>query len=154
MIRLTKILKLYPVFLKQINVRNMSAKSNTFPYLFESKELVEKLKYSKKKDLILSSEKLYIDNIHNLITPKNFKCMDDINLFTNTVILATKFGQSLDTIEKSFCESFIIYMDNHVRDMTADEAISTLVALNLLNVPLCHPVNQNLCIRIANLLKG
>lgn len=149
MIRFTKTLKLYPVFLKQINFRNMSAKSNTFPYLFESKELVEKLKYSRKKDLLLS-----IDNINNSITPKKFKCMDDINLFTNTVILATKFGQSFDAIEKTFCESFIIYMNNHVRDMTADEAISTLVALNLLNVPLCHPVNQNLCIKIANLLKG
>lgn len=125
--------------------------SNEFPYLYERNELIEKTTYS--------PNQLCINNSKNFLDLENIKSIDDIHFFVHNVIKAAKFGQN---VPKMLCygasaipfERFLNYLGSHTEDMSADDVVSTLIALNLLEVPLYHPVNQKLSIRIAHLLKG
>lgn len=126
--------------------------SNEFPYLYERNELIEKTTYS--------PDQLCINNSKSFLNLGTIKSIDDIHFFVHNVIKSAKFGQN---VPKMICygasansfESFLNYLGSHTyEDMSADDVVSTLIALNLLEVPLYHPVNQKLSIRIAHLLKG
>lgn len=130
--------------------------SNSFPYLYELDDFFNKAEYSDDKYLKFSSDQFCID-LMNVI--ENIESIEDIQFVLRTIILAAKFGNKTDAtlgerIQETSLKRIQDRLSPHVEKMGADEVVSTLVALQILNVPLHHQVSQKILIRITHLLKG
>lgn len=104
-------------------------------YLLDLKECIEIPKYSNQEQFshdIKSNDKA---QTFNALMHKAY---------------AVASGQNMDT----YPDNRIDRLDTYINEMMANELVSSLIALNLLNVPLYHPVNQKLSIRISHLLEG
>ncbi|XP_055311762.1 uncharacterized protein LOC129574190 isoform X2 [Sitodiplosis mosellana] len=71
----------------------------------------------------------------------------------SSVILAKKCGRLGNPTEDNTSHPFFEHLCDSIKEMTADDVVSTLVALNFLNVPLHHTINRELIIRVTNMLK-
>lgn len=98
-------------------------------------------------------------------TTKNVACnelqlQESLNLETqyssviSSVILAAKNGLLDNLIDKNTCDPFFDVINRNIEQMTAEDVVSTLIVLSLLNVPLHHPINRKLTIRVTHMLKG
>lgn len=123
--------------------------ADTFRYEYDSGELLEKLKSSTNVTVISSANN----------TAQNLQSNEDVQAIVSSLILAAKSGQNVvNIIEKTFganaLANFLALCDTWLDHMNADDAVSTLVALNLLEVPLHHPVNRELTTHVTNMLRG
>lgn len=129
-------------------------------YAYESGELMEKLKSSTNCNVIAAaSNNVNIESYLANLKERNCKSNEDVQAIVTSIILAAKLDQNVESIiEKSFgidaVDKFLALCDTWQDRMNADEAVSTLIALNLLKIPLHHPVNRKLTIHVANLLRG
>lgn len=120
-------------------------------YIYSINELLENVEISTKN--VLSSSSC---DASNEIRLKDLLNSDSqYRSIVNSVILIEKCGRLGNSIEESNClQPFFNHLRTSIADMTAEDVVSTLIALNLLNVPLHHSINQELIIRITNMLKG
>lgn len=134
--------------------------TNNFRYEYDSGELLAKLRSSTSDAVILSAHNsVKIEAFLRNLQSQNAQSKEDVQAIVSSIILAAKFGQSVDNvIEKSFGANatmkFTALCDTWHDQMNADDAVSTLIALNLLEVPLHHPVNRKLTTYVTNMLKG
>lgn len=108
-------------------------------YQYELNELTANLKFRME------------DLAKNLSAEKIDSQAESIETVINCFILANQFGLN---IENDTVYNFLSKLETNVRYLTPDNIISALVALNLSNIPLHHPVNRQLTIRVINLLAG
>lgn len=133
--------------------------TQTFRYQYELSELVDKLKTLSKCDVISSSSDVQIEHLLDFLKSQTIESKDDVQAIVTSLIIAAKLGQNVENlVEKALGETalkaFLDHSDACIEQMTADDVVSSLIALNLLNVPLHHPVNRKLIIRVTNMLKG
>lgn len=133
--------------------------TNTFRYQYELSELVDKLKSLSKYDAISSAGDVQIENLLDFLSKQKVESKDDVQAIVTSLIIAAKLGQNVENMVKSALDEsalkrFLDHSDTCIEQMTADDVVSALIALNLLNIPLHHPVNRNLMIRVLNMLKG
>lgn len=121
-------------------------------YIYSINELLENVNISTKHALSPSSS----CDASNEIRLKDLLNSDSqCRSIVNSVILIEKCGRLGSSIEESSSlQPFFNHLHTSVPEMTADDVVSTLIALNLLNVPLHHTINQELIIRVTNILKG
>lgn len=139
------------------DVQNQIAKE--FRYQYESSELVEKLKSLSKCDEISSASSIKIANLLDFWKSQKITSEDDIQAIITSLILAAKLDENVEVIvPKALGEfalsRFLVHLDDCIEQMSVNDVVSSLVALHLLNIPLHHPVNRKLVIRISNMLKG
>lgn len=133
---------------------------NTFRYEYDTGELLEKLKSLTNCTVISTADKyVEIEALLTNLKTQNFQSKEDVQALVTSLILAARLGQNVDSIiEKTFdvnaLEKFLSLCDAWLDQMTAEDAVSTLVALNLLKVPLYHPVNRKLTIHVSHMLRG
>lgn len=130
-----------------------------FQYQYELSELVEKLKILSKCNVISSDGDVQVENLQDFLKTQSIESKDDVQAIVTSLIIAAKLGQNVENfVEKALGEtalkSFLDHSDACIEQMTADDVVSSLIALNLLNVPLHHPVNRKLIIRVTNMLRG
>lgn len=133
--------------------------TNTFRYQYELSELVDKLKSLSKYDAISSAGDVQIENLLDFLSKQKVESKDDVQAIVTSLIIAAKLGQNVENMVKSALDEsalkkFLDHSDAYIEQMTADDVVSALIALNLLNIPLHHPVNRNLMIRVLKMLKG
>lgn len=134
--------------------------TNAFRYEYESVELLEKLKSLTKITVISSADNnVKIEELLKNLQEQNFHSYEDIQAIVTAVILAAKINQNVGSIfEKTFGADagvkFLAHCDIWMDQMTADDAVSTLVALNLLKIPLHDRVNRKLTTHVTNMLRG
>lgn len=134
--------------------------SNNFRYEYDSGELLSKLR-SSPSDTVISSahNSVKIDAFLRNLKSQNAQSPEAVQAIVSSIILAAKLGQNVENIvEKSFGANaimkFTALCDTWHDQMNADDAVSTLIALNLLKVPLHHPVNRKLTTYVTKMLKG
>lgn len=133
-------------------------KTNNFRYEYDSGELLEKLRTSA-NDCVISSPAILIKAHLENFKSQNTQSQEDLQAIVSSLILAAKFGQNVGNIvEKTFGANAIMKFTalcaTWYDQMNADDAVSTLIALNLLKVPLHHPVSRNLTTYVTKMLRG
>lgn len=130
--------------------------ANKFRYEYDSGELLEKLR-SSTNGAVISSAK--IEALLSNLKSENCQSKEDVQAIASSIILAAKFGQNVGGIvEKTLGANapmkFLALCDTWQDEFNANDAVSTLVALNLLKVPLHHPVNRKLTTNVTKMLRG
>lgn len=120
--------------------------SDTFAYQYDLNELLENVNVSSKRILVNASNEFRLEEI--------LKSDYQYRSITSSVILAGKHGLLNNSIDEITDHHFLNHISASILEMTFEDVVSTLIALNLLNVPLHHPINQKLTIRVMNMLKG
>lgn len=134
--------------------------ADAFRYEYESGELLEKLKSLTNCTVIPPVDNnVEIEALLQNFRQQNFQSNEDVQTIVTLVILAAKFDQNVESIIKNVfganaVAKFLAICHAWLDRMTADDAVSTLVALNLLQIPLHHPVNRKLTTHITNMLRG
>lgn len=134
--------------------------ANAFRYEYESSELLEKLKSLKNYAVISTVDNnVNIEAILKNFQATNIQSNEDVRAMVTSIILAAKFDENVENIiEKAFgadaVARFLALCDTWLDQMTADDAVSTLVAFDLLKIPLHHPVNRKLTTHVTNMLRG
>lgn len=123
---------------------------HNFRYHYEVNELFERLngKYS------LSSE-FRSDSLKDVL----YAHEDNAQHVINYLILAAKCGHNVEemvdlAIKQNYFDPFLNRLSGTIDEMTHEEVVSSLIAFNLSNVPLYHPINRQLTIQSAHLLRG
>lgn len=133
---------------------------DSFRYEYDSGELLEKLR-SSTNDVVISSavNNVKIKALLRNLKAQNLQSNEDVQAIVSSLFLAAKSGQNVENIiEKMFganaLEKFLALCDTWLDQMNADDAVSTLIALKLLKVPLHHPINRKLTTHITRMLRG
>lgn len=125
-----------------------STPDETFIYHYDSNELIQNVSVPAKR--IWSSF-----NRSNDFRLKELLDRDtEYRSIISSVILSAKYGILVSFTEENTCQRFFNHITANIEEMPAEDIVSTLIVLNLLNVPLYHPINQKLTIRVINMLKG
>lgn len=124
--------------------------SQHFRYHYEVNELSERLnsKYSPSSEFRSDSFKDVLD-AHK----------DNTQHVINYLILAAKFGHNVKEMvdlatQQSYFDPFLNRLNGTIDEMSADEVVSSLIAFNLSNLPMHHPINRRLSIQSGHLLSG
>lgn len=126
-----------------------------FRYEYDSGELLERLGHLTNTTVISSANNVNIETILKNLNVDKLESKEDVQSLVVSIILAAKFGQNVKTIvEAKALGKFLDLCDAWLYKMTAEDAVSTLIALNLLNVSLHHPVNRRLTTYVTNMLRG
>lgn len=123
---------------------NLNTPPQTFRYQYGVNELLENLSVSTKR--IWSSFDFRLKDL--------LESNSEYRSITSSVILAAKYGLLGNLIEENTCQVFFDHLSANIKEMTAEDVVSTLIALNYLNVPLSHPINRELTVRVTHMLKG
>lgn len=116
-------------------------------YIYSINELLENVNNSTKHALSSPSNEIRLKDL--LSSNSQYRSI------VNSVILIDKCGRLSSLIEESnSLQPFFNHLRTSIAEMTAEDVVSTLIALNLLNVPLHHTINQELIIRLTNILKS
>lgn len=133
---------------------------DTFRYEYDTDELLEKLRSSTNNTVISSVDNnVKIEAILRNSRAQNLESNEAVQAIVASLILAAKSGQNVvDIIEKTFganeLTKFFALLDTWLDQMNPDDAVSTLIALKLLHVPLHHPANRKLTTHVTRMLRG
>lgn len=127
--------------------------TNNFRYEYDSEELLEKSKSSS------TDNTSKIKALLRTLKSQNAQSQEELQAIVSSIILAAKDGQNVENaVQKTFGANAIVKFtalcDTWLDQMNADDAVSTLIALNLLKIPLHHPVNRKLTTCVTNMLRG
>lgn len=127
-----------------------------FQYQYEFNELVEKLKTLSNYDKLSPGRDVRTENLLDFLKTQSIETKEDVQAIVTILIIAAKLGQNVGShaLDESALKKFLELSDACIEQMTADDVVSALIALNILNIPLHHPVNRKLMIRVTNMLKG
>lgn len=134
--------------------------TNQFRYEYDSGELLQKLNVSINDSVISSANNgVKIEALLKNLKIQNLQSKEDVQTIVSSIILAAKFDQNVESIiGMAFGANaqlkFLALCDTWLDQMNADDAVSTLVALNQLKVPLHHPVIRKLTTHVTNMLRG
>lgn len=122
-------------------------------YIYSINELLENVNNSTK--YVLSSSSPPCDASNEIGLKDLLNSDSQCRSVVNSVILMEKCGRLGSSMEESnSLQPFLNRLRISIPEMTADDVVSALIALDLLNVPLHHTVNQELIVRVTNILKG
>lgn len=132
---------------------------HTFRYQYESNELIEKLKVFTKNN---SAEKFPMENVLLCSSEPIIQSKDDVQMIVTATIMAAKTGQSVENfrnsnLSKNVVQKFLDFLERSpscIDSMSADETVECLIALNLLKIPMYHPVNRKLMTLVSSQLRG
>lgn len=132
---------------------------HTFRYQYESNELIEKLKVFTKNN---SAEKCPVENVLLCSSEPIIQSKDDVQMIVTATIMAAKTGQSVENfrnsnLSKNVVQKFLDFLERSpscIDSMSADETVECLIALNLLKIPMYHPVNRKLMTLVSSQLRG
>lgn len=127
---------------------NLNTPPQTFRYQYGVNELLENLSVSTKR--VWSS----FDTSNEFRLKDLLESDSEYRSITSSVILAAKCGLLQNLVEENTCQVFFDHLSASIEEMTAEDVVSTLIALNLLNLPLHHAINRRLTTRVTNMLKG
>lgn len=132
---------------EQQSSKETNESSDHFKYHYDAKELLDSLK--------LQSCEFQPEYLKHILKTKG----DNDQHVINYIILAAKNGHNVEDMvklaaqENSF-DAFLNRLDGVIEKMTADEVVSTLIAFNLSNIPLYHPINRRLTVKTSHMLNG
>lgn len=121
---------------------NVSRYSQTFRYQYD-----EILCDSSIKSFRDANKQLFDESISNKL---------DIKSVLDCVIFSAKYGQNVTnfSVNNDAHNRFLKRVGVNIEQMPAEDLVSALIALNLLKVPLNHPINCELIITLTRMLKS
>ncbi|XP_031637600.1 uncharacterized protein LOC116350029 [Contarinia nasturtii] len=133
------------------NSEKQSSQNTWCQYLVSDVNQLHNALSTSTKIRLPSLNDIHAENVQDLFNTNEI-LDSDVQSIVNYVILASKCGVSC-SFETDECNSFLNRLSRNVEQMSPDDAVSALIALNLLIVPLHHPVNRDLTIKIIHMLK-
>lgn len=121
---------------------NVSRYSQTFRYQYD-----ETLCNSRIKSFRDANKQLFDESKSNEL---------DVQSILNCVIFSAKYGQNVTnfSVNNDAHNRFLNRVGANIDQMTVEDLVSALIALNLLKVPLHHPINCELIITLTRMLKS
>lgn len=146
------------------NIRNFSGverQRDLFPYTYELSDLLSNLQNSTKRAVIIPQNKqleaIHLEELLKTALNEQIVSKNHVQIVVNLLLLLAKHGCNVEKIIKDSNEDFdrfLCSLNEHIEEMSADDLVSALIALQYSGVLLHHTANRALTLRVSRLLKG